>query len=134
MIVPDVMSSTGYVRRPLLIKEKSHLWYYLQELWGRMNPDHMGCLWKEISVQPTGIILEVALRADLKNYVEETLAKDKEAVQLVGLVPFMIKINTGTGKGREESIMPEKLGIEKGETPKGDDGRVPLEVWNKNKW
>ena len=30
VIAPDVMSSAGYFRRPLLIKEKLHMWYYPQ--------------------------------------------------------------------------------------------------------
>ena len=44
VIAPDVMSTTGYVQIPLLIKEKLHLWGYPQGLWGRINPDNMGGL------------------------------------------------------------------------------------------
>ena len=51
VIVPDVMSSTVYVRRPLLIKEKFHMWDYPQKIWGRINPDQLGGLWKAIGVQ-----------------------------------------------------------------------------------
>ena len=58
----------GYVRRPLLIKKRLYWWDYPQELWGSMNSDQLGGLWKEISAQPFDIILEVAARSALKAY------------------------------------------------------------------
>ena len=59
------------------------------------------------------------------------LAKYKEAGQLVGSVPSARKRKRGTGKGREESVATEKLGIEKGDTPKGYDARVLVIEWDK---
>ena len=46
IITPDVISPTGYVRRLILLKGRFHLWNYPQELWGRMNEDQLGALWK----------------------------------------------------------------------------------------
>ena len=39
-----------------------------------------------------------------------------------------------TGKGRNGSVAPEKLGIERGDTPKGYDARFPVEFLNKREW
>ena len=57
VIVPDVMSITGCVRTPLLIKEKFHLWDYSQEIWWKMNPGQLVGIWKEIRAQSTRRIL-----------------------------------------------------------------------------
>ena len=65
VIASDVISSTGYFQRPLLIKKKLHIQDYPQEIWGTMNPNQLGGLRKEISAQPPGRILEVVMRSEL---------------------------------------------------------------------
>ena len=40
----------------------------------------------------------------------------------------------GKSKGREESVAPDNMGVEMGDTPKGDDARVLIEVCNKSAW
>ena len=56
VIAPDVISSTGYVLRPLMINKKFHMWDYTQGLWGRINQDQLGVIWKDISMQTLGLI------------------------------------------------------------------------------
>ena len=73
VIAPGVMYYTGYIQRPLLIKEKFHLWDYSQTPWGRKNKYTMVGIQKDIRAQPPGRILEVELRATLKAYGEERL-------------------------------------------------------------
>ena len=60
--------------KPLTAIRKPELWNahdYTQELWGGVNTDQLGGLWREISSQPPGRILEVALQAALKACGEE---------------------------------------------------------------
>ena len=78
--------------------------------------------------------MEVALRVALKAYGEEGLAREKDLGQSVGAVTSTKKRKRGTGKGWEESIAPDKSGIERGDIPKGDDARVPVKVWNIREW
>ena len=73
-----------------------------------MNLDHLGGLWKEISTQPPGRILELALQAELKAYGEEGLARENECGQSVGAVTSTRKINRIMGKGWEDSVAPDK--------------------------
>ena len=104
VIAPDVMSYTGYVRITLLIKEQLHLWDYPQEILGRMDQDHLGCLWKEILYQTPGRIIEVAAQAALKYYGEEGLTRKRELYQSVGVVTPMRKRKKRTGKYWEERV------------------------------
>ena len=50
----DVFFPTGYVGRPLFLKDELHLWDYLQELWRKMNQEQMRGLWKEIGAKYPG--------------------------------------------------------------------------------
>ena len=97
---------------------------------GRMNSDQMGGLWKEISAQPSDIIMEVAARASLKDYGEEEFTMKRDLGQSVGVVTPTRKIKRGTRKDWEERVESEKSGIERGEIPQGDYTRVTVEVWN----
>ena len=49
-------------------------------------------------------------------------------VQSIELFTSTRKRKRGTGKVWEESVAPKKSGIKRGDTPKGDDARVPVEV------
>ena len=44
------------------------------------------------------------------------------------------KINRGSVIGLCINTTPEKIGIEKGSIPKGDDARIPVELYNKISW
>ena len=94
----------------------------------------MGSLWKDIITQPTGRTFEVGLWAALKAYREEGVARDKDMGQLVGFFTSTRKRNRVTGKVQEENVTSYKSGIGRGDTPKGGDARVPVEVWNKRLW
>ena len=61
LITPDVMSPTGYVRRPLLFKVRFHLWDYPQDFQGRVNEIQLGLLWVYVSRMPLVSILEASL-------------------------------------------------------------------------
>ena len=74
------------------------MWDYLHEPWGRINPDQMEVLWKEISAQPPGIILEVALQAAIKAYGDKELTRKMGLVQSAGVVTPTSKIKRGTVK------------------------------------
>ena len=58
----------------------------------------------------------MVLRDVLKAYVEERFSNNKEAGQLVVSVLYVRKVNRRMGKLWEESVVPEKLGIKRGQT------------------
>ena len=78
--------------------------------------------WDNFGSVPTGC------SEGLRKYI---LLKYKEAVQLEGTVLSTSKIKRGTGKGLEERATPDNSVIERGDTPKEDYARVPVELSNK---
>ena len=70
----------------------------LRNFGGGVYTDQLGGLWREISSQPPGRILEVALQAALKACGEEGIVRKKELGQSVGAVTLTRKIRRGRGK------------------------------------
>ena len=52
MINHDKVSTTGYVRHNLPIKERFNFWDYNQELWDSMNEEKLGEIRKEVFNKP----------------------------------------------------------------------------------
>ena len=67
MTTPNFIYSTVYVKHPLLLKEKLHLWDYSQELWGHMNDDQLGGLWYQLFKNPPGRLLVTVLEAMIRS-------------------------------------------------------------------
>ena len=67
------MYLTSYVRRPLLLKEKPHLWYYSQELFRKNNDEQLGGLWDELYNNPPGMVLEAYLDVMIMSLGGESL-------------------------------------------------------------
>ena len=55
------MSPTGFLQRRILIKDKYHLWYCLDELWQHMNKQQLVSMCRDVVDSPTVRILQVAL-------------------------------------------------------------------------
>ena len=66
------------MRTALFLKDKLHLWDQPQELWGRINQEQLGGLWKEIGAKHLVRILEVALQAIKKAYGGDEPAEGME--------------------------------------------------------
>ena len=73
----EVQSSTGYVKIPLLFRERLSLWYYPGDITHIMNAYQLRSLWTDIHLTPPEKVMASVLEA-VTNYQPMGLKRSRE--------------------------------------------------------